>query len=788
MVSSLNKKLLRDLSSLKGQVLTIALVVACGIASFVTMRSTWSSLYESKDTYFERYNFADIFVSLKRAPESVVADIEEIPGVSKVYSRVVRMATVPMDSLSEVARAYLVSLPGRNAPALNGVYLRSGRFPTPGKDDEAVVVESFAKAHNLQPGDSIPVVINGRLRQVQMVGVGLSPEYVFLGGAGDFVPDDKQIAALWMDRDVLAPAFQMDGAFNDISIRLEPGADERAVMRRLDLLLEPYGGLGAISRDKQICSFLLDGELAGLEQMATVVPVIFLAVAAFLLNIVLSRLILLQRPQIAALKALGYHDRTITMHYLQLAILIVLIGSVIGVAAGGYLGSGLTNLYAQYFRFPTLVFRIPPSIAFFSIGVSAIAAAFGAIFSVMQVTRLSPAEAMRPAAPARYKRGILDRLGIWWIFGVSSMMVLRELRRRPMRLLLSSLGIAAAVGIMVVGRFGTDSMTQLIDVVFTQEQKGDMSVMFLEPQPKGVEHQFELMPGVLDAEGLRLVPARIRSGPRWRDSVINGIPANARLRGFIDRNGRPADLPPRGLVVGKKLAEILDVRVGDTVEMELREGTRARIFLPVISLLDDAFGLQTYMNIDDLHDRLNQETSISMVQLRVDDAQTDELRKRLKKMPSVAQVTLQKDIVQRFEDQSEKQMEVMTLILSFFGAIIAIGVIYNNARVALSMRARDLSSLGVLGFTQREISSVLLGELAIQVVLAIPIGLLLGNYWCHALMSMNDPETYRFAVFVSVRSYAYATTVALGAAIVSALLVRRKLNKQDLIAVLKNRE
>ncbi len=787
-MTPLNTKLLRDLNSLKGQVLTIALVVACGIASYVTMRSTWSSLYESKDTYFERYRFADLFVSLKRAPESLVPSIEAIPGVHRVYSRVVTVATVPMPELTEVARAYLVSLPSNGEPTLNGVYLRSGRFPRRGRENEAVVVESFAKAHGLVAGDSIPVVVNSRLRNVRVVGIGLSPEYVFLGGVGDFVPDDKQIAVLWMQRDVLAPAFEMDGAFNNVALALQPGADEKAVMRQLDLLLEPYGGLGTIPREKQVSDFLLNGELAQLEQMATVVPGIFLAVAAFLLNIVLSRLILLQRQQIAALKALGYTTGQVTVHYLQLAFVIVALGSLLGLAFGAWMGGGLTNLYGTYFRFPTLVFRITARVAIVGVGVSFLAAGIGAITSVLQVTSLSPAEAMRPAAPARYRRGLLDRLGISWLFGVSSMMVMRELRRRPLRLVLSSIGIAAAVGIMVVGRFSTDSMDNLIDVIFHQEQRGDLTVAFLNPQPVGVEHELELLPGVLDAEGLRVVPVRLRSGPRWRESAISGLPTPSRLRGLVDRNGHTTTLPEKGLVMSAKLAEILAVKVGDAVEAEVREGKRPVLALPIVALIDDSFGLQAYMNIDDLHRRLHQELSISLVQLRVDPTQLDELRRRLKKMPTVAQVTVKAVVVERFKGKSAETMRVTTLVLSFFGAIIAIGVVYNNARVALSMRARDLASLRVLGFSQREVTGILLGELAVQMIVGIPLGLLLGNYWCHALMNTNDPETFRFALHVSSQTYAFAALVAIGAAVVSALLVRRKLSRQDLIEVLKTRE
>lgn len=785
---TIDQKLVRDLLRLKGQVLTIALVVACGIATYVTMRSTWSSLAISKDTYFEHYRFADVFAKLKRAPESLARRVEEIPGVAAVYTRVVMPVTVPLESLSEAASGILVSLPGDEAPLLNDVYLRSGRMPIPGRADEAVAVEAFANAHDFVPGDELPVVINGKLRQVRIVGIGLSPEFVFLASVGDFVPDDKQTTVLWMDRDVLAPAFQMSGAFNDLNLDLQPGASQEEVLRQLDLLLAPYGGFGAVGREKQLSNFILDGELAQLENMATVVPVIFLAVAAFLLNIVLGRLVFLQRQQIAALKALGYGNASITAHYLKLALVIVGSGSLVGAALGAWLGGAMTELYTQYFRFPTLVFRVAPADAIIGISITMAAGFVGAFLSVRDALRMSPAEAMRPASPALYRRSLLDRLGAQRLIGVSSLMVLREIQRRPIRVLLSSVGIAAAVGIMVVGRFGTDSMTNLIDVLFHLEQRGDATVMFLEPKPVGVEHEFELLPGVLDAEGVRMVPVRLRSGPRWRDSVINGMPASPRLRFLINRNGDEIDVPTKGIVLSRKLGEILHLRAGATVEVQLLEGNRERLHLLVSDLVDDAIGLQGYMNIEQLHSVMGQEQTVSAVQLKIDPEQSDELRRRLKAMPSIAQVTMKRDVVERFENQSQKSMVAMTLILSVFGAIIAIGVVYNNARVALSMRSRDLSSLRVLGFTKKEISNILLGELAVQVIIGIPAGLWLGNYWCHALMAQNDPETYRLAIVVSNQSYAFATAIAVGAAVVSALLVRRKLDRLDLIEVLKTRE
>lgn len=788
MVSPLDRKLLRDLAQMRGQVITIALVVACGVAAFATFRSTYGSLQLSKHQYYERQRFADVFAHLERAPEALGRRVEAIEGVSRVYTRVVEGATLPMESLTEPATARVVSLPADGDPPLNGVYLRDGRFPEPGRAGEVVVLHSFADAHGLSPGERLPAVLDGVFRELVIVGVGMSPEYVFPMQMGDISPDPRRSAVLWMERSVMAPAYRMEGAFNDVVLELQPGASELAVLRDLDRLLEPYGGLGAHGRDRQLSSFVLEGELSQLEQFSSVAPLIFLAVAAFLLNVVLSRLVHLQRSQIATLKAVGYSDWAIGAHFLKLVCVIVVLGAGIGLVLGRYLGEAQTNLYLEYFQFPELTYRLDLELATTGIVVSLVAAVTGALGAVRGVVRMPPAEAMRPAPPASYQRSLLEWLGLFRVLGPPARMVVREIQRRPMRTLLSAVGISMAVGILVLARFFYDSMGYLVDLQFQQAWREDAAVTFLGPLPERAVRELAHLPGVLRAEGMRAVPARVRVGHRSRDISILGYAEGGDLRRVVDTEGRVVPLPEDGLVITSKLGEILGVGAGDALTVELREGQRGERVVPVMGLVDEAMGLQGYMRLPALSRLVREESMVSLALLSIDPSAYADVNERLADMPRVGAVTRRDNALERFEEQSASMMLTFAFIMSLFATIIAIGVVYNNARVSLSMRSRDLASLRVLGFTRAEISGILLGELAVQVLLAIPIGLLVGTWMAHGIAATVDPETYRLPIVISEKTYSYAALVTLAAGLVSALLVRRKLDRLDLIGVLKTRE
>lgn len=791
MVTMLDRKLVRDLLRMRGQALTIAVVVACGIASYVTLRSAYGSLLWARDTYYESARFADVFAHAKRAPESVAARIESIPGVAVAETRLVETVMIPIEDLSEPATGRLVSLPASGAPRLNAPYLRKGRMVEAGRPDEALLLETFANAHGLEPGATVPVVVSGVMRNIRVVGVALSPEYVMAvgGSAGqDFAPDNRRFAVLWMDRDAIAPAFDMKGAFDDVTVRLQPGANRRGVIDQLDVLFKPYGGFGAVDRTHQPSAFFVDNELSQLETFATVAPLIFLSVAAFLVNVVLSRVIHLQRPQIATLKALGYRGREIGAHYLSLVLAVVALGSAAGVALGVFLGKGMLDLYSPYFHFPVLAYRLDASVVATSVVVSAIAAVAGGVAVVWRAVRLPAAEAMQPEAPPTYRRSLLERIGLGSVLGGSAIMVMREMTRRPIRTALSCTGIAFGTAVIVVGWYARGSLELVIDLQFEQAQREDVSVAFTTPLDESARRELAHLPGVLRAEPVRAVPVRMRSAHRFRETALIGLTRDGDLRRVVEWPRRIVEIPADGVLLGTALAKVLGLGVGDVVTVEVLEGDRRVRDLRVAGLANEMFGLTAYMSMPALGAMLDAEPAASAVLLSVDPRFDRDIDARLKKMPRVAAVSRRRDVIALFRTQTAESMNTTSLILTLFGCAIAVAVVYNNARIALSIRSRDLASLRVLGFTRREISSVLLGELAAYVALALVPGLLLGKALAALMLSTANQELYRMPTVVTGETYALAAVVTAVAALISALVVRRQLDQLDLVAVLKARE
>jgi putative ABC transport system permease protein len=787
-VSALATKRRRDLWRLKGQVATIALVLACGVMAMIMLRSTYGSLLAARDAYYAEHRFGDVFARLERAPEPVADELARLPGVALAYPRVVEDVMMPVPGIPDPIIGRIVSLPDDGVPPLCGLYLRAGRLPRPGVADEAVLLEQFADAHGIAPGAELPAVIAGRLHRLRVVGLAMSPEYVLaMSGRGGLVETDR-FAVVWMLRGTIAPVLDMEGAFDDVVLRLEPGADRPAVLAGVDRVLARWGGLHAVARDRQVSNYALSSELGQLETLAVVIPAIFLAVAAFLVNVVVSRLVFLERTQIAVLKAVGYSNPQVGLHYLALVTLIVGLGAVVGTALGFWAGRWMTDLYAGFYRFPTRVYRLEPGLVAGTVGVGLAAGTLGALAAVRRVVRLPPAQAMRPPAPLAYRRNLLERLGLRRALGPSAMMVTRELARRPVRLALSIAGIAMAVAIYILGGFTWDSFNHLMDDVFRREHRQDLAVDLVAPRPARVAHELAAIPGVLAAEPQRAVPVRFHAGSRWRDGAIIGEEPDAELHALLDRGRVPLALPQDGVVLTAKLAEVLGVVPGETIRVEVFEGAFPTLSARVAGVIDEPFGLSGHARATWLARWLDEEPRATAVLLRVDPAQLAGVRDRLKQMPAVIGVSSPAQTIERFRAQTGNYMKWFTLILALSAAAIASGVVYNNARVALSLRARDLATLRVLGFTRREISSVLLGELAVQMALGIPLGLVVGRWWAAAYARGIEPEMIRFPLHIAPATYGAAAAIAIAAGGISALLVRKKLDRLDLVEVLKSSE
>lgn len=787
-ISCLDRKLLRDLWHLRGQVFTVALIVACGIATYVTMRGAYESIERAQRDYYAKYHFADVFAQLKRAPNSLALQIATIPGVAVVETRVVVEVNLDVPGLAEPAIGRLISIPEDRLPLLNNLHLRRGRYIEPGRSDEILVSEAFANANGLEIGSSIGAVINGRWERLRIAGIALSPEYVYEIRGADVFPDNKRFGILWMSRKALGPLFNMEGGFNDVSLTLSPGASEAGVIKRLDSLLEPYGGLGAFGREDQISNRFLTDEIAQDRITGIFVPSIFLGIAAFLIHVVLSRLVSTQRNPIGLLKAFGYSDFAVGMHYLKFALVAVLVGVGMGTPLGIWLGRGLARMYQNFFRFPELTFVAGWPLLGWSIAISGGAACLGALSALSSAVAMPPAEAMRPESPPRFHEGIAERTGLARFVSLPTRMILRNLERRPWKAALTVLGMSFAVAILLVGFYFYDAIEYLVRVQFQTAQRDDVTVTLNEPHGERARYDVEHLTGVLHSEPFRIVPAKLRFAHRSRRVALQGLEVGGDLRRVVDRNLRVARLPGNGLLLTKKLAEILGVSPGDVVTVEVLEGARPVRHLQVTGIVDELIGLSAYMEIGALNRLMREGATISGAYLSVDAKALPLLYAQLKRTPAVAGVAVREAMLGSFYQTIAESLRISTFALVMFACVIAIGMVYNGARVALSERGHELASLRVLGFTQREIGVMLLGEQGLLTVASVPLGFVLGYAICAALTAAMQTDLYRMPLVLNPNTYAIAVLIVTLASAGTGFLIYRRLKHLDLVEVLKTRE
>ncbi len=789
MLTPLDLKLLRDLGRMKGQVLAVALVMACGLAMMVMTRSLILTLEGTRDAYYQSYRMADLFGTLKRAPLSLRDRLTAIPGIAALETRVVLDAVLDLPGVMATCTGHLVSLPEDGSPPrLNQVFLRTGRMPRPDARREAVISEAFAKANTLQPGDTISAIINGRRDILEIVGIGLSPEFVFEARAGETLPDNKRFGVFWMNYRSLATAYNMDGAFNDFCVDLSPHTEPGPVIAELDRLLSTYGAGGAFTRRDHGSASRLEDELRVLHALAFIYPIVFLSVAAFMVNAVLARLVRLQREQIAQLKALGYTSWQVGRHYLGFALAIVILGSILGGIAGRYMGNGLLSMYELFFRFPSLHFTMDWSAVGTALIVSAGASFVGVLSVVWLAVKLPPAEAMRPEPPADFKPSLLERIGLTRWFTPTFRMALRNIERRPWQSLFTMAGLSLATGLMVLPGSMEDSIDHLLTYQWNDVQRQDVIAFLIDPGSANALHDLKNMPGVTLAEPIRAVQARIRYGHHVRKLAITGLPKGSQLNRLLDAQGRRIEPPAEGLIMSSKLAEVLGAKIGEDVQISVLEGPRPVHSVAIRGLMEDFTGISAYMDIDALRRLMREGSTINGAYLRVDQTQWQAFMQKVKKTPQIAVTMVKKDQLTAFRNTTGESIGIIRKLYLVLAIIVAFGVVYNSARIALSERGRDLATLRVVGFSQREVSSVLLGELTILVLASLPLGLLFGRGLATFIISAISTETVRLPLIIQPRTYSTAVLVVLTAAIACFWVVSRMLQKLDMIGVLKARE
>jgi putative ABC transport system permease protein len=783
---AIDRKLIRDFRRLWAQALAIALVLACGVAILLTSLGMYRALDETRTAYYERNRFADVFVSARRAPLSLLRELGQIDGVQAVEARVAGDVILDVPGLDKAAVGHILSLPETGEPMLNVPVLRSGRLPETAL--EVAVNQPFAISNGLRPGDQFAANLNGRKQVLTVTGTLLSPEFIYTLGPGAMMPDNRTFGILWMQREAAAAAFDMTGAFNDLSLKLDRQGRLQAVLDAVDDLLVPYGGLGAYGRDQQLSNSFIDAELKQLRSMALVLPPVFFAISAFLVAMVLGRIVTLERSEIGLLKALGYSDVEICIHYLMLAGLIAVGGIAIGWLAGTWLARGMTELYVEFFDFPFLIFHVSSWVYGLSGSVAILATTLGAARSALAAARLSPAIAMQPPAPPRFRRTWIDLAMVRARLSQPTVMILRSLTRWPIRSAMTTLGLALAVAAVMASSFMGNVVDEIIDQAFYQSNRQDATLIFTRETPVSVIQDVARLPGVLQVEGQQFHAAVLRNAQFEKRVSIEARFPGPDLSRVIDKDGTAVDVQPGGIVLSDVLAAQLHLATGDVVEVEFLTGRRGTYPMPVTGLVTQYFGLGAYVDLAYLDRLFDQATQVTVANVTLDEAHLSELYKGLKDTPNLAAMNMLTETRRSFQETISRNVLIMTTVYITIAVLITVGVAYNAARIQMSERSRELASLRILGFTRWHVSYILIGETMLLALLAQPVGWWIGHLLATAMVNAFSSDLYRLPLVLEPASYATASLVVLFAALGSVLIVRRRLDNLDLVSVMKTRE
>lgn len=785
----LDRKLRRDLRSHLGSLIAIGVVVACGQAAYIAERTMARLLTNAQQEYYDLVRFPDLFAQVRRAPDAEVVRLRAIPGVARLEARATGEVVLRVPGLREPATARIVGTRAPDEGTLNHLVIVSGRRPLAGERDAAVASAGFAEANGIVVGDTLGVVIGDAWRQLRIVGIGSTAEFVYELRPGDMLPDAKRYGILWLDAEVAADALGYAGAWNDLAVTLEPGVESAAVTAALDDELARFGTLGAYDRERHASHQFVSSEIREARTFALVLPAIFLAVAAFLVNLVLGRVVQQQRDQVGTLKAYGFPDATLIRHYALFALVPVLGGTLLGVGLGLWFADYLTGIYLAFFRFPSLVLRVYPMEIVVAACIAVLAALVGALNALRRLLRLPPAEAMRPEAPAAYAHGLTDRLLTMRLRSPVRRMITRGLAHQPVRTLLSAFGIGLGAAVVVAGTFGFDAVGRMRMVMFEVATRADVSVVLKEAQGTEVLDALATFPGVLRAEPTRDVAVRVRHGHRDRTTALSGVEPTATLRHVADLEARAVTIAPTGLTLGVSLATVLGVAVGDTVDLEFLDGRRRRISLPVSKLVADISGLGAYVPAEALPALVGVGALVTGVDLAVMPDSMDVLYDRLVHAPMVQSVVVRAAMRRAFDETLQRNFFIVLFTLVSFAASLAAATVYNAGRVTLSERSRDLASLRVLGFSKGEVARMLFGELLVIGLIGIPVGLLVGvGFAWSVVSSLGDTELFRLPLVIGPRTLALGVIVPVATGLLMMIPLRHRLDRLDLISVLKTRE
>ncbi len=749
-MTTLTRKTLRDLRRSWAQTLALTVIIAVGITTFVASIGAYRDLRTSYHETYDRLHFADVTFRVQAAPATVVNDIAQVEGVTAASGRLIVDTGFQLPD-GEPIRSRLIGLPASARPAVNDILILEGRYLQPNDQAVAVVESHFADFYDIHSGDTVTPMFDGEKRPLKVVGVAVSPEYLIVTPSRqEFLPSARTFAVLFVPLPWLQDLVDAADTVNDIGILVDPAADRDAVIARVREVLRPYTVVSVTPQEKQPSNEALHLDLEGFREIAYMMPGLIFVVAALSVYIMLSRLVHSQQGQIGVMKAMGYDNRAVLLHYLAFGLLIGLLGALLGVALGLPSQRLITGAYTAELGIPIVKIRFYPDIVLTSLLASLIIVVVGSVGPARGAAAMPPAQAMRvdPAtALVRGRRLFFER---WFPLPTWLRLALRNVFRIRRRSFGTWLGIVFAF-VLVLASWGLiDSMDVLLNRMFYEVERWDLQAAFARPQTEATLKAIRGWEGVRAAEPAIQVPAQLRANGAEQDILLTALEPNSTMHA-LQVKGNPADLLGEGqLVTTPAMVKKLGLQVGNTVEVKTPFGTRT---YTVRAVTDEAFASVAYVSLDDVQKGLGLPARVfNVVYLHVDPARVDDVKKALYALPGVYSVQHKAGVEKDWRTLMALYYAMMG-ILMLFAVVMAVAVLFNTMTVNVLERQRELATMRALGTPNSRIAALILVEVAVVWLLALVPGLLLGTWTMQEMASTFSTDLFYFKAVILPRSY-----------------------------------
>ncbi|SHK12211.1 ABC transporter permease [Paramaledivibacter caminithermalis] len=781
-MKKLNLRLIRLIKKSYGQAIAVITVIAIGLLVYTAMKMAALNLENTLNEYYDLTNFADIYVQVVKIPGNEVKDLENKYGITNAQGRVVSDVPLKVEDEEEKVTIRIISIPN-NDERINNIYLIEGDG-IKNKNKDVLVVEQFAKARNIAIGDTLSVQMNGKLYNLNVAGIVSSPEYIYLmENEQTLIPMPGKFGVVFVADELARQSFGFGSSYNEIVIKVKDENEIDKIEDKLEKVLKKYGVKRIIVRDNQLSNRMISEEINQLKNMAKVVPVIFLGVAALIIAVMISRMVKKDRVPIGVMKALGYKNIDIVLHYIKYSLVIGILGAIIGTNLGMLLAGAMTKMYLQYFNIPILKINYYYRYIMSAILLASIFCITAGLWGGKRVLKILPAESMRPEAPRSGKRILIERIKIIWSnLSFSWKMVMRNIFRNKKRFMFILVGISLSFAMLFLTFYQFNTALFMFENHYGDFQRMDYNINFSKPMNQRVIKDLKHLVNIDSIEPKVEFPFEIKNG--WKSKVVNiiGIKRDTIFYKFENLNDEIINLPDEGIVLSENLAKFLDVSKGDTITINSFIPHRDDIHIIIKDVIKQSLGINAYMDIDQMQFKLLDKELITGAYIDSNDA----VKKKLSNLKNLTSIQSLQDLQNIFKQFLSLTISSISILVIFSG-ILGFAVVYNSTIMGISERRLELSSLRVMGFSRKEIFWMIVKENLIMTIFGIIVGIPIGLSFVKGVEKAFSNELYTLRGDISFSIFLFSILLTVFFVVAAQLFTLKKIYKLDFMEALKSR-